>query len=72
LKTNPIRLNLELSPQVKERLDQLRENSHAASSAEVIRRSLALYELVIDHLRSNGSIVLKHNDGSEEKLTILN
>ena len=71
MNTKTTRLNLELRPEVKERLEQLRKSSHASSSSEVIRRSLALYELVIDHIRSEGNIVLEHKDGTKEKLTIL-
>ena len=69
-KKEKIRLNLDLTPQVKERLRHLQDRTDSASLTEVIRRALALYEIAIAHLEKNGRIVLENKDGSTETLTI--
>jgi hypothetical protein len=66
-----IRLNLELLPQVKEQLDELQTRTNASSLSEVIRRALALYDLLIEHYEEKGEVVLKHHDGTTEKLRLL-
>jgi hypothetical protein len=38
---------------------------------EVIRRALALYDLVLEHSSEEGKIVLRHKDGREEVLRII-
>ena len=40
------RLNLDLPLGVKERIEQLRDTTHADSMSEVVRRALAVYEFV--------------------------
>jgi len=42
-----------------------------ASLTEVLRRSLALYDLITEHVVEGGKIVLVASDGTEEKLRIL-
>jgi hypothetical protein len=66
-----VRLNLDLQTEVKERLDGLQERTGAASLTEVIRRALALYDLVVDHQKAGGRIQLYNRDGTVETLTIL-
>jgi hypothetical protein len=44
---------------------------HAASLTEVIRRSLALYDLITEHIVDGGDIVLVNRKGEQEKLHIL-
>jgi hypothetical protein len=45
--------------------------SEATSLAEVFRRALAIYELVIDFQKQGGKIVLESRDGERETLRIL-
>jgi hypothetical protein len=65
------RLNLELDPRARESLEELQAKSKASSMADVIRRSLALYDMVLDHVKSGGSVVLKNNDGTLETVRFL-
>lgn len=66
-----IRLNLEMSTVAKALLDDLQSSTGAASCAEVLRRSLALYALV-EKCRSEGvRLQMVHQDGSTEILHIL-
>ncbi len=46
--TPKIRLNLDITEQVRDRLLKLQQKSEASSFVEVIRRALALYEMVSD------------------------
>ena len=61
-----VRLNLELSKQVHDQIQTLQQRSDASSLTEVIRRSLALYDLISEHIAEGGRIVLKHKNGTEE------
>lgn len=66
-----IRLNLDLSPTVKAQLDQLQLQTEAASLTEVIRRALAVYDLIVEQDKSEGSIILENADGTRERLRIV-
>ena len=65
------RLNLEFSPQIYAQMQEVQQRSNAASLTEVLRRSLALYDMLTEHVRRGGGIVLVDRDGNEEKLWIL-
>ena len=66
-----VRLNLELSETVRDQLEELKTKSDATSVTEVIRRSLALYDLYVDHVLQGGAIILRDSKGEEERLKIL-
>jgi hypothetical protein len=52
-------------------MQTVQQRSNAASLTEVLRRSLALYDLITEHVVEGGGIVLVDRDGKEEKLRIL-
>jgi hypothetical protein len=64
------RLNLDLSPRVKEQLHDLQQRSDASSLVEVIRRALAVYDLVLDHEGARGKLILEYADGTRERLVL--
>ena len=66
-----VRLNLEFAPQIYDQMQEVQHRSHAASLTEVLRRSLALYDLVTEHIVDGGDIVLVNRNGKQEKLHIL-
>ena len=66
-----VRLNLEFAPQIYDQMQEVQQRSHAASLTEVLRRSLALYDLVTEHIVDGGDIVLVNRNGKQEKLHIL-
>jgi hypothetical protein len=66
-----VRLNLEFAPQIYDQMQAVQQRSHAASLTEVLRRSLALYDLVTEHVLDGGDIVLVDGNGNKEKLRIL-
>ncbi len=67
----PIRLSLDLKPAIKDQLDDLQKRIGAPTLVEVIRKSLALYELFVEHEKSGGKVILENPDGSRERLKIL-
>lgn len=66
-----VRLNLEVPQRVRDRMNSLREMSDAESLTEVIKRSLAVYDVLLHHFKENGKVILRSEDGSEETLRIL-
>ena len=66
-----VRLNLELTPELKVSLVELQKRTAASSVSEVLRRSVAMYDMVTEHLSARGSVILKNADGSQETLRII-
>jgi hypothetical protein len=66
-----VRVNLEVHPEVRDNMKSLQKKSKAASLAEVFKRALALYEMVLDHHRAGGKIVFESKDGEREVLKFL-
>lgn len=60
-----VRLNLDLPVSVRERMDHVREMSEADTISEVIRRSLAVYEALLDLAHGGAKIVTRRRDGTE-------
>lgn len=60
-----VRLNLDLPVSVRERMDHVREMSEADTISEVIRRSLAVYEALLDITHGGAKIVTRRRDGTE-------
>ena len=66
-----VRLNLELNSVARDQLERVQKRTHSPSITEIIRRSLALFDLFTEHTARGGEVVFKHRDGAEEKLRIL-
>lgn len=64
------KLTLELSVPVRERLSRLQQRSEADSLTEVIRRSLALYDLLLAARDNGEEIIIRSRDG-EKKLALV-
>jgi len=52
-------------------MQRVQKRSNAASLTEVLRRALALYDLITEHVSEGGDIVLVDRAGTKEKLRIL-
>ena len=65
------RLTLEVPAKTRDQLSDIVRRSGAASLTEVIRRALALYDLILEHNSDDGTLVLRHKDGREEVLRII-
>ena len=66
-----VRLNLDLSPNVKSQLEDLQDRTDASSFVEVIRRALSVYDLVVTQEEESGKIVFENPDGTTERIRIL-
>jgi hypothetical protein len=66
-----VRLSLEVTPAVREQIEEMAKRCKATSLTEVIRKSLALLDLYLDHVDEGGTVVFRHADGSEERLRVL-
>ena len=66
-----IRLNLAITPTVHDRLQRLREISGSETATEVVRRAMAVYDLVLTHVAEGGEVILRHPDGREETVRII-
>ena len=63
------RLNLELPERLRARLEPLRALSEADSLTEMVRRAIALYDVLLMAVRDRGvTIVLRSRDGTEREL----
>ena len=71
IKTDKIRLNLDISRETRECLSDLQTKTHLSSISDVVRRALALMTLVVENEEKGGKILFKSKDGSEETLIIL-
>ena len=64
------RLNLEMPESVRDKLESMRRRSEADSRTEVIRRALALYDLLLEHSQQGSSIIVRTKDGKEKEVLI--
>lgn len=64
-----VRLNLELTPTVRARLDELQTLGEHDSLTEVVRRALALYDVALVETKTNGGkMFVRRPDGSEVEI----
>ena len=71
MKSNKLRLSFDITPNVKAHLELVQSKSNATTLTEVFRKSLALYELVLDQQAAKGKVILENHDGSREVLRLL-
>jgi len=55
---------------VKNRLNELRDETRASSLAMVLERALAVYDYVYEQEKTGGQVVVKDASGSEERLKL--
>lgn len=64
------RLSLDVSLTVRERIERLRESSDADSVTEVVRRALAVYEVLIAERKRGSEMILRDAGGVERRLLL--
>lgn len=67
---NYVRINLDMPEDVKNRLNELRDETRASSLAMVLERALAVYDYVYEQEKTGGQVVVKDASGSEERLKL--
>lgn len=65
------RLNLELTRTVRDRLERLKDMSEADSLTEVIRRSAAVYEVLLEQREKGAETIVRYPDGEERSVLLL-
>jgi len=63
-----VRLNLDMPAEVKEKIEALRDANGIESLSEVVRRALAVYELVMSQQAAGTAIVFKPKEGPEQHI----
>ena len=58
-------MNLEMSQKVRERLERLSEENDLSLS-EVLRKSLAIYDLLWSEKKKGSAVILRGPDGEKE------
>jgi hypothetical protein len=69
--TKPTRLQFDFLPDAVKELDALVACVRAASRAEVLRRSLDLFKLVVLSVSNGTEVILRKKDGTESKILIV-
>jgi len=64
-----VRVNLRISKNVRETLEGLQLRAEAESLSEVVRKALALLDLITEHHESGGRVLLESPDA--ERLEVL-
>jgi metal-responsive CopG/Arc/MetJ family transcriptional regulator len=63
-----VRLNLDMNTDVRDRLDELRDRSNADSRSELLRRALAVYDLLVTNEIEGGVAIVRGANGTESRL----
>jgi Arc/MetJ-type ribon-helix-helix transcriptional regulator len=66
----PSRIQLTLPPQSVGRLEALRKMTEAASSSEVIRNAIRVYEGLVKEVHNGSTILIKESDGTLSQIRI--
>lgn len=65
-----VRMNLEMSPQVREKLEKISSQTDESLS-QVVRRSVAVYELLLAETTAGREIVIRSSDGTEKHVVLM-
>ncbi len=63
-------MNLAMSEKTRDRLESLKVRMDSDSFSEVIRRSIELMEVLVEHKAAGDSIILRSQEGSEKEIII--
>ncbi|NIN67546.1 MAG: ribbon-helix-helix protein, CopG family, partial [Anaerolineae bacterium] len=65
-----VRLNLDLPPGSKARLERLRDSTEADSMSEAIRRALALYDAAVTLSGPTDRVTIQAEDGTTHLIVL--
>ena len=60
------RLNLEIGKEVRERMEELMDETGARSLTDVVSRALAVYDFLCRQKKKGGKILIQDDDGTRE------
>jgi hypothetical protein len=64
-------LCVQLDAKAKTELPKLGKKMGVGSVVDVVRKALAVIELIVDHQKAGGKVVLENRDGKQEVLRII-
>ena len=65
-----VRMNLEMSPQVRKKLERISSTTDESLS-QVVRRSLAIYDMLLTETEQGSEIIIRSDDGTEKHVVIV-
>jgi len=65
------RLSLDLDAGTKTNFENLRSRTGTGSLTDLIKKSVALYDVATAHQAGGGALIFRHPDGREERLVLL-
>ena len=63
-------MNLEMSPQVRKKLERISSTTDESLS-QVVRRSLAIYDMLLTETEQGSEIIIRSDDGTEKHVVIV-
>ena len=63
-----VRIQLDLAPKVSKILDEMVEKSGLSTRAELIRRAISIYNILLTEVNAGGQIVIVAPDDSKQRL----
>jgi hypothetical protein len=69
--TDKRRLSFDVYPEVFDDLRELQNKTQASNLLEVFRRSLAVYEMVVDCTNDGGKLILADKNGKQETIRLI-
>mgnify|MGYP003644751107 CR=1 FL=1 len=70
-KRETARLTLAVSPEIKELMENLRDETGADSLSEVVRRSLAVYEFFWNETDDSKKIIIRDEEGNDTPVHLI-
>lgn len=65
------RLSLDLDAGTKTNFENLRARAGVGSLTDLIKKSVALFDVATNHQAKGGALIFRHPDGREERLVLL-
>lgn len=65
-----VRLNLAVSAEVRDQIEQLRDYTGAESLTEVVRHAVETYDRLLG-ITEDQEVILRNSDGSESRIVFL-
>lgn len=66
-----VRLNLRITPDVKARLEELKDETNSANLAEVVRRALTLYDAMYSENKEGSKVILRDQEGRDREVMLI-
>ncbi len=66
-----VRINIELSPATKDRLERLQKATESRSMVETISRALAVYDTLVTEMAQESEIIVRRKGGKELALLLV-